>query len=65
MTRAGAHRTPPPCGVPGDEHAPGPARPYPCGPRCARHAPWAAAGRSEPQSGPGWPIHQTIDHTRD
>ncbi|MEU0332202.1 hypothetical protein [Streptomyces sp. NPDC006193] len=42
------------CDVPA-EHAPGPARPYPCGWRCDRHAPWAAAGQPEPQPGPGIP----------
>ncbi len=31
------------------------ARRYACGWRCDRHAPWALAGRPEPQPGPGWP----------
>lgn len=43
------------CDVPQGEHAPGPARPYPCGWRCDLHSPWALAGQPEPQPGPGWP----------
>ncbi|MFG2225348.1 hypothetical protein [Streptomyces sp. NPDC048644] len=33
----------------------GPVRPYAAGYRCSAHAPWALAGRPEPQPGPGWP----------
>ncbi|WP_431999279.1 hypothetical protein [Streptomyces sioyaensis] len=36
------------------EHT-GRVRPYACGNRCSAHAPWALAGRPEPQPGPGWP----------
>jgi hypothetical protein len=52
MTRPG--EKPPVCDVPQPEHT-GPVRPYPCGPRCSAHAPWAQAGRPEPQPGPGLP----------
>ncbi|MEV8042433.1 hypothetical protein AB0P02_01130 [Streptomyces griseoluteus] len=44
-----------PCDVPRDDHAPGPARLYPCGWRCNTHAPWALAGQPEPKPGPGLP----------
>lgn len=33
----------------------GRVRPYPCGPRCSVHSPWALAGLPEPQPGPGLP----------
>ncbi|GGW41108.1 hypothetical protein [Streptomyces xantholiticus] len=42
------------CDVPQAEHT-GPVRPYPCGPRCSAHSPWAQAGRPEPKPGPGLP----------
>jgi len=44
-----------PCGVPWFPHGLQWARPYVCGWRCDRHAPWALAGRPEPLPGPGWP----------
>lgn len=28
------------------------------GPRCPDHTPSALQGKSEPQPGPGWPIHR-------
>lgn len=44
-----------PCDVPWFPHGLRKARPYPCGFRCDRHAPWALAGQDEPQPGPGLP----------
>ncbi|OII64617.1 hypothetical protein BJP40_19965 [Streptomyces sp. CC53] len=49
-----ARRPPPVCDVPRPDHA-GRVRLYPAGWRCSTHAPWAVAGRPEPQPGPGWP----------
>jgi hypothetical protein len=40
------------------KHAPGPARLYVCGWRCAHHTPAAMAGRPEAPPGPGWPAHR-------
>lgn len=42
------------CDVPTGEHHET-VRPYPCGPRCNTHAPWALKGQPEPEPGPGWP----------
>ncbi|MGX1223168.1 hypothetical protein [Streptomyces ambofaciens] len=44
------------CDVPWPGHGLQYARPYPCGWRCDRHAPWAMAGQPEPLPGPGWPV---------
>jgi hypothetical protein len=42
------------CDTPNGEHD-GRNRLYPCGWRCSNHAPWALAGKPEPQPGPGLP----------
>ncbi|MER7815602.1 hypothetical protein [Streptomyces sp. NPDC096153] len=46
---------PKPCQTPVTEHAEKPARLYPAGWLCDLHAPWAVAGKPEPQPGPGLP----------
>lgn len=42
------------CDTPNGAHH-GRDRLYPCGWRCSAHAPWALAGRPEPEPGPGTP----------
>lgn len=44
-----------PCTVPSHPHGLKYPRLYACGWKCDKHAPWAVAGRPEPQPGPGMP----------